>query len=306
VSRIITGKVRLELHPLQIGPIAQTAIEALRPTADAKGVQVHALIEPGIGHIMGDAARLQQIIWNLLSNAIKFTPSGGHVTVELRDRGGEVELNVRDTGIGIAPDFLPHVFERFRQADSSTTRAHSGVGLGLAIVRHLVELHGGRITAHSDGPDRGSQFVVGLPFAAQTSGTSASAHARDHVPLGGLRILVVDDDSDTREMLVEALEASGASVAAAGSADEAMTVLNDGGADVLISDIGMPVVDGYALIRRVRELPGRRGRIPAIALTAYARPEDREQAIDAGFQLHLPKPIEIDALQESLATLARR
>lgn len=303
VSRIITGKVRLELHPLVLAPIVQTAIEALRPTADAKGVQVHASFEAQAGHVMGDAARLQQIVWNLLSNAIKFTPSGGSVSVELATDGQDVELKVRDTGIGIAPDFLPHVFERFRQADSSTTRAHSGVGLGLAIVRHLVELHGGRISAQSDGENRGSLFVVRLPLAGRMPAADAASRAAAGVALEGLRVLVVDDDADTREMLTEALAASGARVSAAASAQEAIALLNDRGADALVSDIGMPEVDGYDLIRRVRELPGDRGRIPAIALTAYARPEDREHAIDAGFQLHLAKPIEIDALQFSLAAL---
>jgi CheY-like chemotaxis protein len=255
---------------------------------------------------MGDAARLQQILWNLLSNAIKFTPPGGHVYLDLKTAGQELELSVRDTGVGIAPDFLPYVFERFRQADSSTTRTHSGVGLGLAIVRHLVELHGGRISAHSEGADRGALFVVRLPLATRAAETRPTFKRTDGVPLEGIRVLVVDDDVDTREMLAEALAASGAQVAAAGSADEAMEVLKNGGADVLVSDIAMPDVDGYALIRRIRELPGERGRIPAIALTAYARPEDREQAIDAGFQLHLPKPVEIDALQASLAELAQR
>ena len=306
VSRIITGKVRLELHPLQVGPIAQAAVEALRPAAEAKGLQLHASVDPAIGPVLGDAARLQQILWNLLSNAIKFTPSGGHVYVDLKTVGNGLELSVRDTGVGIASDFLPHVFERFRQADSSTTRTHSGVGLGLAIVRHLVELHGGHISAESDGPEHGSLFVVRLPLAARSADTRSTFQRTDGVPLEGIRVLVVDDDVDTREMLAEALAASGAQVAAAGSAEEAMAVLNDGGADVLVSDIAMPDVDGYALIRRIRELPGKRGRIPAIALTAYARPEDREQAIDSGFQVHLPKPVEIDALQASLAELARR
>jgi CheY-like chemotaxis protein len=304
VSRIITGNVRLELHPLQVGPIAHTAVEGLRPAADAKGIKVQAVIHPQIPDIMGDAARLQQILWNLLSNAIKFTPPGGHVVVELKSDGGELELSVRDTGVGIAADFLPHVFERFRQADSSTTRPHSGVGLGLAIVRHLVELHGGRISAHSEGDTRGALFVVRLPLAARAAAAGKAAHRPEGVPLQGVRVLIVDDDGDTREMLSEALEASGAEVSAASSADEALVMLNDGGADVLVSDIGMPNVDGYALIRRVRALPGSHGRIPAIALTAYARPEDRAEAIDAGFQVHLPKPVEIDALQSSLASLA--
>ena len=306
VSRIITGKVRLELHALQIGPIAQTVVDALRPGADAKGIELHTELDPTVGHVMGDAARLQQILWNLLSNAIKFTPPGGRIFLTLTERAAEVELTVRDTGVGIASDFLPHVFERFRQADSSTTRTHSGVGLGLAIVRHLVELHGGRISADSDGPDRGSTFVVRLPLAARGAGTGAAPERPARIALEGIRVLLVDDDQDTREMLGEALGTAGATVVSVGSADEALLRLQDEGADVLVSDIGMPDVDGFALIRRVRQLPGEVGRLPAVALTAYARPEDRQHAIEAGFQVHLPKPVEIPALLSSLATLTQR
>jgi signal transduction histidine kinase/ActR/RegA family two-component response regulator len=306
VSRIITGKVRLELHPLQIGPIAQTVVDGLRPGADAKGIQLQTSIDRSVGPVMGDAARLQQIVWNLVSNAIKFTPPGGRISLALRSQDDAVELTVGDSGIGIAPDFLPHVFERFRQADSSTTRTHSGVGLGLAIVRHLVELHGGRISAHSDGENQGATFVVRLPLATRAAAAGVGADRPGRVALEGMRVLVVDDDVDTREMMTEALAAAGAAVAGASCADEALAHLQNGGADILVSDIGMPDVDGYMLIRRIRQLQGEAGRIPAIALTAYARPEDREHAIDAGFQLHLAKPIEIDALLSSLASLTQR
>ncbi len=303
VSRIITGKVRLDLQPLNAGPIAQTVVEALRPGAEAKGVQLHAQIDPAAGHIMADAARLQQVLWNLFSNAIKFTPRGGHIYFEVTGHSGELELRVRDTGVGIAPDFLPHVFERFRQADSTTTRAHSGVGLGLAIVRHLVELHGGHISAHSQGPGLGSEFVVRLPLADRQGAARDAGGEREQVHLDGIRVLVVDDHVDTREMLDEALTVSGAKVIGAQSADRALSYLREQSVDVLVSDIGMPDVDGYALIRRVRELPGPAGRIPAIALTAYARPEDRDRIIEAGYQIHLAKPIDLDALHAALNRL---
>ena len=306
VSRIITGKVRLELHPVQLGPVASTVLEGLRPGAEAKGVRLHATIAQDPGPVMGDAARLQQVLWNLVANAIKFTPPGGEVSLEVDERDGELELRVRDTGVGIDPAFLPHVFERFRQADSSTTRTHSGVGLGLSIVRHLLELHGGRITAHSEGPGRGALFVARLPLAARAGKGVADARAESPAILDGLRILVVEDDEDTREMLAVSLGASGAAVDSAASADQALRLLRERGADVVVSDIGMPHVDGYALIRRIRQLPDPVGRVPAIALTAYARPEDRQQAIDAGYQVHLAKPVELASLQASVASLARR
>lgn len=306
VSRIMTGKVRLDLHPLQLGPIANTVLEALRPSADAKGVRLHTSIAANVPNLMGDAARLQQIVWNLLSNAIKFTPPGGDVYLDLQAQHAHVELRVRDTGVGIAPEFLPHVFERFRQANSSTTRAHSGVGLGLAIVRHLVELHGGAIEAHSDGRDRGALFVARFPATSSRDASRTTPPQEQHGPvLEGVRVLVVEDDADMRELLTQALSASGASVLPAGSADEALELLRRRGVDVLVSDIGMPDVDGYALMRRVRTLPEPAGRVPAIALTAYARPQDRDDAIDAGFQVHIAKPVQIEALEEALVSLTR-
>ena len=308
VSRIITGKVRIDLQPIEVGPIVQTVIEALRPGADAKGVQLHPSLTTASTAVMGDSARVQQIVWNLLSNAIKFTPPGGHVYTDVAVASGHVHLQVRDTGVGITPEFLPHVFERFRQADASTTRAHSGVGLGLAIVRHLVELHGGHIEAQSEGTDRGATFTVRFPLAAraQTPAELAPASTSRGVPLDGIRVLVVDDDGDTRDMLMMSLTASGAEVRTAGSAEETLHLLADDKPDVLVSDIGMPEVDGYELIGRIRTLPDERGRVPAIALTSYVRPEDRARAFESGFQMHVAKPVELDALQRAVSTLARR
>jgi signal transduction histidine kinase len=307
VSRIITGKVRIDLQPIQVGPIVQTVIEALRPGADAKGVQIHSTSTTAPTAVMGDSARVQQIVWNLLSNAIKFTPPGGHVYVEVAVASGHVHLQVRDTGVGITPEFLPHVFERFRQADASTTRAHSGVGLGLAIVRHLVELHGGHIDAQSDGTGRGSTFTVRFPVAAraQSPADPAPGPPSRGVPLDGIRVLVVDDDEDTRDMLLTSLTESGARVRTAASAADALHLLTEENVDVLVSDIGMPEVDGYELIGQIRTLPDERRRVPAIALTSYARPEDRARAFESGFQMHVPKPVELDALQRAVSTLAQ-
>ena len=307
VSRIITGKVRIDLQPIQVGPIVQTVVEALRPGADAKGVRLHATLTSASTLVMGDSARVQQIVWNLLSNAIKFTPPGGDVHVDVAVASGQVHLQVRDTGVGITPEFLPHVFERFRQADASTTRTHSGVGLGLAIVRHLVELHGGHIEAQSDGTDRGATFTVQFPVAARTQpiAEQPSGPTTRGVSLDGIRVLVVDDDEDTRDMLMTSLSASGARVRTAASAEEALHLLAEETADVLVSDIGMPDVDGYGLIGEIRMLSDERGRIPAIALTSYARPEDRARAFESGFQMHVPKPVELEALQRAVSTLAQ-
>ncbi|HEY5619089.1 MAG TPA: CHASE domain-containing protein [Vicinamibacterales bacterium] len=304
VSRIVTGKMRLDLQPLTIASTASAVVDSLRPTADAGGVHLHAAIAPGSGAIHGDLARIQQIIWNLLSNAIKFTPRGGHVSVELNEEGSFVQLSVSDTGVGIAPEFLPHVFERFRQADSSTTRAHTGVGLGLAITRCLVELHGGSVEAHSEGLNQGARFVVRLPAnAASTAASPAGFEVPRSGRLAGVHILVVDDDADTRELLSEALGASGAHVTTADSARRAFEELVRKPADALISDIGMPGEDGLSLIRQVRAMPGMHGRIPAIALTALAHDADRERAADAGFQMHLAKPVELATLEAELLKL---
>ena len=307
VSRIVMGKVRLTLHPLIVAPIVSTVVDSIRPTADAKGVTLHASVDPEIGRICGDSARLQQIVWNLLANAIKFTPSGGQVSVELSPQEGQVQLCVRDTGVGITPEFLPHVFERFRQADSSMTRVHGGVGLGLAIVRDLVELHGGSIEARSDGPNRGASFIVRFPaLSASTTASPSTGDVRVSPLLSGVRVLVVDDDAETRILLAEALTVSGARVTTAKSAREAFEQLTTAGADVLVSDVGMPDEDGLSLLRRIRSLPEGPSRIPAIALTAYARPSDRARALDAGFEMYFAKPVELAALQAGLAKLTGR
>jgi signal transduction histidine kinase/ActR/RegA family two-component response regulator len=307
VSRIVMGKVRLTLHPVVVGPIVSTVIDSIRPTAEAKGVTMGSVIPRDSGRVCGDSARLQQIVWNLLSNAVKFTPPGGHVWVELSQDEQHVQLSVRDTGVGIAPEFLPHVFERFRQADSSMTRAHGGVGLGLAIVRDLVDLHGGSIEARSDGPNRGATFIVRWPaLPASASATSSAGDLRTSPVLSGVRVLVVDDDAETRVLLSEALMVTGARVTTAKSAREAFEELTTHGADVLVSDVGMPDEDGLSLMRRIRSLPEGPARIPAIALTAYARPSDRAQAMEAGYEMYFAKPVELAALQAGLAKLAGR
>jgi signal transduction histidine kinase/ActR/RegA family two-component response regulator len=304
VSRIVAGKVRLDLQPLQVAPIVHTAVEAMRPGADSKRVALHADIAMDPPAIMGDPNRVQQIIWNLLSNAIKFTPAGGEVRVELVAEDDALRFSVIDTGIGISPEFLPHVFERFRQADSSSTRAHSGVGLGLAIVRHLVQLHNGSVEARSDGPNKGAHFVVRFPAAGRDAVGPATLGERSaQATLAGVRVLVVEDEADSRELLKEALLGAGAVVRTADSAEAALTVFGEEELDIIVSDIGMAGVDGYELMRRIRRLPGERGAIPSVAVTAYARPGDRERATQAGFQAHLAKPVEIDELLRTVASL---
>ena len=307
VSRIVTGKLRLQLRPVPLTPIVSAVLDALRPSADAKAVILSAPPQFEAATIRGDADRLHQIAWNLVANAIKFTPAGGRVSVELAADESHVALTVFDTGIGIPEDFLPDVFERFRQADSSTTRAHGGVGLGLAIVRHLVELHGGTIDAQSAGRGQGATFVVTFPLAVVASTTAAVplvASAPLPAPrLHGVHVLVVDDDLNTRELLTEALGATGARVTSADSARHALERLTTNGADVIVSDIAMPGEDGCWLMQRIRSLPGEVGRTPAIALSALARSEDRARAIEAGYQMHLAKPVQLAELQAGVATL---
>ena len=307
VSRIVMGKVRLILHPVSVAPVISTVVESIRPTAEAKGVTVHAAVARDGGRIWGDSARLQQVVWNLLSNAVKFTSPGGRVSVQLTQDAHHLQLVVRDTGIGIAPEFLPHVFERFRQADSSMTRAHGGVGLGLAIVRDLVELHGGSIEAHSSGHNQGATFVVSLPALPAAAAAVLPTDDVHAAPvLSGVRVLVVDDDAETRVMLSEALSLTGAQVTTAKSAREAFEELTTHGADVLVSDVGMPDEDGLSLMRRIRSLPQGPMRVPAIALTAYARPSDRSRAMEAGYEMYFAKPVELAALQAGLAKLTGR
>ncbi|HEY0174346.1 MAG TPA: ATP-binding protein, partial [Pyrinomonadaceae bacterium] len=318
VSRAITGKLRIDVRPVDPNSFIEAAVEAVRPAAEAKGVRVQKVVDTGLVTVSGDPVRLQQVVWNLLSNAIKFTPRGGRVQVRMERVNSHVEIAVSDTGAGIVPDFLPHVFDRFRQADQKTTRRHGGLGLGLAIVRHLVELHGGSVRAESAGEGQGSTFTVLLPvapvYASDPSEGRVHPAARDTLPpfecpdrLDGLRVLVVDDEPDTRDMLKAGLEHCGANVTTVGSAAEAFALIEREPPHVLISDIGMPEEDGYDLIRKVRKLPAERGgRVPAIALTAYARAEDRMHALRAGYQMHVPKPVELVELAAVTASLARR
>lgn len=320
VSRIITGKLRLDFNPCELKPVIEAVVESFRPTAEAKAVRLDLWLEPDVALIYGDAARLRQIIWNLLSNALKFTPKNGSVQVKLQRTESHVVIAVSDSGVGIKPDFLPHIFERFSQADGSTTREHGGLGLGLAIVRHLVELHGGTIRAESPGEGLGSTFIVSLPLieasdtqiqATKSSGDDlpvAGARRIAHSPsLAGLRLLVVDDELDFRELVTVMLGHYGAEVKAAASAAEALMYIEDWKPDVLIADIGMSGEDGYGLIRKVRALSSERGgNTPALALTAYTRTEDRLHALSAGYQVHLAKPIKGPELAAAVANLAGR
>jgi PAS domain S-box-containing protein len=318
VSRVITGKLRLDIRVIDPNLFIESAIEAVRPAAEAKGIRVQKIIDTGVVSVSGDPVRLQQVVWNLLSNSIKFTPKGGRVQIRLERVNSHIEIAVSDTGSGITPEFLPHVFDRFRQADQQTTRQHGGMGLGLAIVRHLVELHGGNVRAESPGEGKGATFTVVLPVAPvyQSNDAEERTHpaARDTLPsyecpdrLDGLKVLIVDDEPDTRELLKMVLAQCGAEVKAARSVAEALEAMITDAPDLLISDIGMPDEDGYELIRRVRELPIECGkRVPAIALTAYARVEDRMQALKAGYQMHVPKPVELAELVAVAASLVRR
>ena len=317
VSRIITGKLRLEMRPVELKALVQDAVESVRPAAEAKGVYLSTLLAPDTGEVTGDSDRLQQVMWNLLSNAVKFTPAGGRVEVELRREGARTALRVGDTGEGIAPEFLPHVFDRFRQADMGTTRQHGGLGLGLSIVRHLVELHGGEVTAESRGRGHGSTFTLRLPLRPAPRGSASAkppvvrpetvAPAANSSALVGTRVLLVEDEEEARAMLKALLEGCGAAVDAVGSAAEAWAVLEGAGCDVLLSDIAMPVEDGYSLIGRVRGHAAARVKgMPAVALTAYARDEDRDRSLAAGFDAYLPKPVEPAELLAVLAGLIKR
>jgi len=318
VSRIVTGKLRMDVRPSDPSSFIDAAVDAVRPAAEAKGVRMQKVMDTGLISIPGDPVRLQQVIWNLLSNAIKFTPRGGRVQIRSERVNSHLEIVVSDTGQGISPDFLPHVFDRFRQADQKTSRQHGGMGLGLAIVRHLVELHGGNVSAASDGEGKGSTFIVRLPISPiyKVDSTGARVHpaARDLLPaneaterLDGLRILVVDDEPDTRDLLKQGLENCGANVRLAASAAEAVDSIVAEIPDMLISDIGMPGIDGYDLIRQIRGLPADAGgKIPAVALTAYTRVEDRLQALRAGYDMHVPKPVELAELVAVAASVVRR
>jgi signal transduction histidine kinase/CHASE1-domain containing sensor protein/ActR/RegA family two-component response regulator len=312
VSRIITGNLYLDLQPMEVVPVIENAINVIRPTADAKGIRIETYFDAKPAMISGDAHRLQQVVWNLLSNAVKFTDSGGRVCVKVLAVGSAVEIRVSDTGQGISPEFLPYVFERFTQADSTTTRQHGGLGLGLAIARHLVEIHGGSIKAESLGEGRGATFRIRLPMVdaaarAADFGDEQFKMAKSPQLLSGLNVLLVDDDSDTLALMATALTKRQANVTAVSSAGEAIQAITRKRPDVLVSDIAMPDEDGYGLIEKIRLLEnGETQNIPAVAITAYAKDEDRERALSSGFQIYLAKPVELTELISVVARAARR
>lgn len=316
MSRITSGKLRLDIQAVEPVQFIEAAIETVRPAAEAKGIRLEKLLDPVAGPISGDPNRLQQVMWNLLSNAIKFTPKNGKVQVLLERVSSHIEISVADTGIGIKPEFLPHVFERFRQADASTTRTFGGLGLGLSIVKRLVELHGGTVRVKSAGDARGATFTVHLPLTVVQRGTGERLHPGapkaallvfEHADLSGVKVLVVDDEVDARDLIQRVLADCNAEVFTARSADEALALVEKERPHVLISDIGMPDVDGYELLRRVRALgQAKGGRLPAIALTAFARSEDRTRALRAGFLVHVAKPVEPSELVATVTSVAGR
>jgi PAS domain S-box-containing protein len=317
ISRIIAGKLRLDVRPVTLTPMIETIVDAVLPGAVANNIHLQTALDPRVGPISGDPDRLQQIIWNLLTNAIKFTPKGGRVQVRLERIDSHVELSISDTGQGIDAELLPHVFDRFSQSDSSSTRRHGGLGLGLAIVRQLVELHGGTVTAESQGTGEGTTFRVTLPLMSVHHELSELEITRNMIgsntltngqqSLIDLRVLVVDDEPDARDLVTAVLTGRGAEVVSVGSAAEALGEMEQRRFDVLISDIGMPEMDGYSLISKIRQLPAEcGGRIPAAALTAYARVEDRMRVLSAGYQTHIPKPVEPGELTTVVASLAER
>jgi len=316
VSRIIAGKMRLDVAPLKLGSVIEAAIETVRPAAEAKGIRVSALLDPAADKMYGDAERLQQVVWNLLSNAVKFAPNDGRVEVRLERADSYIEIVVTDNGQGIKPEFLPHVFERFRQENGGTNRQQGGLGLGLAIVRHIVELHGGTVSVASEGLGKGATFTVALPIARARAVTpveprdnaSGGRLAPNNPPsLVGVRALFVDDEAEARELMAMMLAESGAEVRTAVSAAEALAACDEWRPDILIADIGMPGEDGYTLMKKLRTREKLRGgHIPAIALTAYARREDRLRALSAGYEYHVPKPVEPVELLDAVASLANR
>ncbi|HYV10337.1 MAG TPA: ATP-binding protein [Pyrinomonadaceae bacterium] len=317
VSRIISGKLRLDVRTVDLISIVYAAIDSIRPAADAKSIRLQTMLDPSAGPIAGDADRLQQIVWNLLTNAVKFTPKGGRVQVKVQRIESHVEIVVSDSGVGINKEFLPYVFDRFRQADASTTRIHGGLGLGLSIVHQLVALHGGSASVQSEGEGKGATFTITLPFVgviSQKEGESVHPTQSEEIisfdglpSLDGLKVLVVDDEADTRELIGEVLKECGSEVIITRSAAEALEALEQHQPDILISDLGMPDEDGYSLIEKIRALPSERGgNIPAAALTAYARAEDRMRVLRSGFQFHLPKPVDSAELVTVVASLAGR
>ena len=313
ISRAITGKLRLDSHPVDVVTSIESALESIRPAAEAKSITIHLHPDAARSVVTGDVDRLQQVFWNLLSNAVKFTPKHGHIEVNVHRVNSHVAVAVTDSGIGIRREFLPHVFERFTQAATGSSRTHGGLGLGLAIVRHLVELHGGSVSASSAGEGMGATFTVELPVRAVTgdiAGADPAVTAVDAlaagITLAGLRIMIVDDEFETRELLTTLLTRHGGEVIACASAGEALEKIQEWNPSVLVSDIGMPGDDGYAFMRKVRAIPTLQKSVRAIALTAYARPEDRMRALAAGFHMHVPKPVELAELLMVVATLAGR
>jgi PAS domain S-box-containing protein len=315
LSRIMAGKVRLDVQPIALLDVVQAAVDSALPSAEAKGLRLTSRLDPGASTVQGDSARLQQVVWNLLTNAIKFTPKGGQVQVTLQRIGPRLELSISDSGIGIPASYLPHVFDRFSQQDSSTTRAFGGLGLGLAICRQLVELHGGSIRVSSAGEGQGATFVVELPVSqepqqaeAAQSGSPDAAGAVD-LPLprlGGVHVFIVDDEPDARELLRRMFENQGAQVTAFASAQEALAAVLPARPDLIVSDIGMPEMDGYQFMRALRADESRDERIPAVALTAFARAEDRKKSLLAGYQAHLAKPFDMAELILTAAGLLGR
>jgi PAS domain S-box-containing protein len=314
VSRIITGNMRLDVQPVDLRLVIEAALDAVRPAANAKAVHLHTVLDPRAGPVIGAPDRLKQVVWNLLINAVKFTPKGGRVHVGLQRVNSHVEIVVADTGEGISADVLPYIFDRFRQGDSSSTRAHGGLGIGLALVRHLVELHGGTVRAESGGPGQGATFTVSLPVAIVRSEarTATPLPAAGGVQPGeakpltlrGLKILVVDDDLDGLELAAMVLTSSGAEIKTCTSAAAAREILDDWTPDVLLTDLEMPGEDGFDLLKSVRGRSA--GRMPAVALTAYGRPEDRIRVLEAGFNLHVIKPVDPTELCLAVASVAGR
>jgi hypothetical protein len=321
MSSIISGKVRLEMKRVDLGSVVEASVKAVRPAAETKSIALDVHLDPKAGAVGGDPNRLQQVFWNLLTNAVKFTPNGGRVSVTLARANSHLEVSVADSGEGIDAAFLPHVFERFRQADATSARRHGGLGLGLSIVKQLVELHGGQVSAVSEGSGKGSKFTVALPAMAPKAYAASTVDPRErptrpladdfsgsnwHANLAGVKVLVVDDEPDARSLIERLLEECDATVTTAASASEALEAVARDKPDLVLSDIGMPHEDGYALIRRIRKLEGASAKIPAIALTAYARAEDRAKALQAGYQMHLAKPVEPIKLVTVVANLVKQ
>jgi CheY-like chemotaxis protein/two-component sensor histidine kinase len=314
MSRIISGKVQLDVQPVDLQEVISAALDAVRPSVDAKRIQLRATLDAKAGHIRGDSSRLQQVFWNLLTNAVKFTPAAGRIDIVLERVNSHVEVSIEDSGIGIKPEFLAFVFDRFRQADASITRRHGGLGLGLSIVKHLIELHGGTVRVKSPGEGQGSTFIVALPISVMRT-CDSGRHERpsfadvdlfsvDLPSLAGITVLVVDDEPDARLLVGRIVEERGARAVMAHSGEEALRLLNTESMDILVSDIGMPDYDGYKFIQEIRACEPKRVRnIPAIALTAYARAEDRQRALLAGYQMHLAKPVEPRELIAGIASL---